>query len=438
MKNNSIPIPDLDWIKSLPVDSLTKGIPALSGSLRHDEIGRQGWNVLRQDLPFPIALIRKDIMDANRIWMRRFLTRSQVDLCPHGKTTMSPELFALQIADGAFGMTCATASHLEVYRRAGVRRVIMANQIVGRTNLEMALRHLGDPDFDLYCLVDSEPGLRMLAETAKALGLVRPVKILLEFGAQGARTGQRTLSGVIRLAEHAGRIPELLVAGLETYEGVFGGSDPAEREAPIHELLTRTAEVAVAMMSVVPETDEPFILTAGGSDFFDMVVEAFRAAGIERSLRIVLRGGCYLTHDSLHYSRCFSRMRQRSSEIGSIEGGLRPALEVWSVVQSRPEPSLAYCALGKRDISSDWEMPRPIGLFRPGSGMGVKAPPGHWRTRILNDQHLHLEVDADDDIEVGDIIGFGVSHPCTTFDKWKNIYLVDPDFDVVGAVRTFF
>lgn len=429
---------DLAWIQALPVDSLTKGVPATRGALCHGKIGQQGWNVLRQDLPFPVALIREDIMDANRVWMRGFLKQSGVELCPHGKTTMSPELFALQISDGAFGMTCATASHLEVYRRAGVRRIILANQLIGRANLEMALCHLRDPDFELYCLIDSEVGLRMLAETARALGLVRPVKILIELGAQGARTGQRTLDGVIHLAECAATWPELIVAGLETYEGVFAGSDPVDREAPILELLNRTVEVASALAAIAPETDEPFILTAGGSDFFDMVVDAFTSARIGRSIRVVLRGGCYLTHDSLHYGRCFERMRQRSPEVGSLAGGLSSALEVWSVVQSRPEASLAYCALGKRDISHDWELPRPVAWYRPGSVGARQMPPDHWRTRILNDQHLHLEIGADDDLRVGDLIGFGVSHPCTTFDKWKNIYLVNPEFDVVGAIRTFF
>ena len=436
--NRTHPALDLAWVRELPVDSLTKGIPTTGGTMNHGQIGQQGWNVLRQDLPFPVALIREDTMSANRAWMRGFLERAGVELCPHGKTTMSPELFALQIADGAFGMTCATASHLEVYRRAGVRRVILANQLVGRTNLEMALRQLRDPDFDLYCLADSEAGLRMLAGTARALGLPRPVKVLIEFGAKGARTGLRTLDGVVQLAKLAATFPELTVVGLETYEGVFAGADPVDREGPILELVHRTVEVAAALAAIAPEADEPFILTAGGSDFFDLVAEAFAAARIGRPVRVVLRGGCYLTHDSLHYARCFERMRQRSPEIDTLLGGLRPALEVWSVVQSRPEPSLAFCALGKRDISHDWELPAPISWYRPNSGIGRREAPDRWRTKLLNDQHLHLEIGADDDLRVGDLVGFGVSHPCTTFDRWRNIFLVNPEFDVIGAIRTFF
>lgn len=429
---------DLAWVRELPVDSLIKGVPPTLKTICHADIGQQGWNVLRQDLPFPVALIREDIMTANRAWMREFLSQTGVDLCPHGKTTMSPELFAKQIDDGAFGMTCATASHLELYRRAGVQRAILANQLVGRTNLDMALRHLRDPDFDLYCLVDSLAGLQMLASASKTLELARPVKVLIEIGAPGARTGQRTLAGAVDLTEQAAGMPEIAVVGLETYEGVFTGADPAVREAPIRALLTQAAEVAAAVARLASKLDEPFILSAGGSDYFDMVVEAFTAERIGRPVRIVLRSGCYLTSDSLHYARSFDRMRARSPKLAAIAGGLKPALEVWSVVQSRSEPSLAHCALGKRDISHDWELPRPVAWLRPDRDEAPRLTPTHWQTRALNDQHLHLEIAPEDDVRVGDLVGFGVSHPCTTFDKWKNIYLVDSVYDVVGAIRTFF
>lgn len=429
---------NLDWIRGQAVDGLTKGFPAMAGELRQDQIGAQGWNVLRQDLPFPVAVIRRDLMDANRAWMRAFLAQSGVALCPHGKTTMSPELFALQIEDGAFGITCATASHLEVYRRAGIRRVILANQLVGRTNLDMALRHLRDPDFDLYCLADSATGLTLLADAAGGLGLTRPVKVLIEVGAAGARTGLRTVAEAVGLAQLAVARPEVVVCGVETYEGVFPGQDPAGREGPIAELLDRTLAASVAIAAIAPRTDEPFMLTAGGSDFFDLVAQRFTSAALGRGVRVVLRGGCYLTHDSQHYARCFARMRERSPRLQEIPGGLSGALEVWSVVQSRPEPSRAYCALGKRDISHDWEPPQPVAWFRPGRDEAPRTAPGSWRTRLLNDQHLHLDVEADSDLQVGDLVGFGVSHPCTTFDKWEIVPMVDRNYDVVDAVRTFF
>jgi D-serine dehydratase len=302
----------------------------------------------------------------------------------------------------------------------------------------MVLRHLRDPDFELYCLIDSQVGLQLIADSARSLGLQRPVKLLVEIGASGGRTGVRSLSEALDLTRAAMARPEVAVAGVETYEGVFSGADPASREAPILALLGRTIEAANAIAALTPATEEPFLLTAGGSDFFDLVVEGFKGAVAGRATRIVLRGGCYLTHDSLHYQRCFERMRRRTPSITAIPGGLQSALEVWSIVQSRPEPTRAYCSLGKRDISNDWEPPTPTYWFRPGHHERPHTAPSSWRTAALNDQHLHLEIASEDDIRVGDLMAFGVSHPCTTFDKWRTMMVVDEDRRVIDAIGTWF
>ena len=64
-------------------------------------------------------------------------------------------------------------------------------------------------------------------------------------------------------------------------------------------------------------------------------------------------------------------------------------------------------------------------------------PPGHSITR-LNDQHAFLRCPAGSPLAVGDLVGLGISHPCTTFDKWSLISVVNDTYDVVGAIRTFF
>lgn len=425
----------LDWIRSAPVDPFTKGLPPLDQPLLHRDIGGQAWNVLREDLPFPVAVLRLDVMDGNRAWMKAFCERFGVALCPHGKTTMSPELFALQMADGAFGITCATASQLEVYRASGVPRVILANQLAGKTNLAMALRHMRDPDFELYVLADSRASLDALAATSRELGLDRPVQVLVEMGAPEGRTGVRSVAEAGALAARALEMPALQVAGLETYEGIFAG-DFREREASILPMLEMAVSAAHAVAAHVPEKGAPFILSAGGSDYFDLVVRRLSEASLGRPTTIVLRGGCYLTHDSLYYSRAFDRLVERDPDAASIPGAMAAALEVWSVVQSRPEPGRAYVALGKRDISYDWELPEPVAWFRT-EGRLAQAP-SDWRVVKLNDQHLHMQVPPDCELAVGDLVGFGVSHPCTTFDKWRLLPIVNSAYDVVNAVRTFF
>ena len=56
----------------------------------------------------------------------------------------------------------------------------------------------------------------------------------------------------------------------------------------------------------------------------------------------------------------------------------------------------------------------------------------------MNDQHTYLRVPAEADVRVGDLIGSGISHPCTTFDKWRALFTVDDSYRVTGAILTFF
>jgi len=64
--------------------------------------------------------------------------------------------------------------------------------------------------------------------------------------------------------------------------------------------------------------------------------------------------------------------------------------------------------------------------------------PADHRVVRLDDQHAYLDIPADSPLQPGDMVAFGVSHPCTTFDKWQALYLVDDGLRVTGAIRTFF
>jgi D-serine dehydratase len=113
-----------------------------------------------------------------------------------------------------------------------------------------------------------------------------------------------------------------------------------------------------------------------------------------------------------------------------------PALEVWAYVQSRPEPEKVLLTMGKRDVSYD-ELPVPRFWCQAGGARPHPIGDGH-RVTGLNDQHCHMNVPTNSPLQVGDMVGFGVSHPCLTFDKWPVLYVVDDDYTVTGAVRTFF
>jgi D-serine dehydratase len=118
--------------------------------------------------------------------------------------------------------------------------------------------------------------------------------------------------------------------------------------------------------------------------------------------------------------------------------GLRAALEVWAVVQSCPEPGLAIVNAGKRDVSTDWGLPVVRKWLRAGDAAPQAAPEG-WQIDKLNDQHAYLRFSADAaGPQVGDRVAIGISHPCTTFDKWRWMAVVDDSYTVVDAITTAF
>jgi D-serine dehydratase len=428
----------LDTLLDSPVDPVTKGWPA-ERALPLREVGKQGWNVLRGDLPLPVALIKSSALSNNSRWMRRFLKHFGVQICPHGKTTMAPQLFARQLADGAWGITVATVQQLRVCRRFGVQRVVMANQLVGRQAIGEVLTELrADPEFWFACLVDSVELVEQLARETRSFGCERPMQILLEGGYPGGRTGCRTVEQALAVARAAAAAPELALIGIEGFEGLIARPSPAETAATVETFLSFLVEIAHACAAQSLFAPGKVLLSAGGSAFFDQVTKALRASGLEREVEVVLRSGCYLTHDSKMYRQFFDQMRDRGPEIDRFGDGLQAALELWAHVQSTPEPGLAIATLGKRDISFDAHMPVPEQWFRPGFHQCPQALGAGFEVVGLNDQHAHLALPDDSPLRVGDMVSFGISHPCTTFDKWQLLYVVDDDYRVIEGIRTFF
>jgi D-serine dehydratase len=167
------------------------------------------------------------------------------------------------------------------------------------------------------------------------------------------------------------------------------------------------------------------------------VATVLNPVGLSRKVLRVLRSGCYLTQDHFGYARDFERVL-REHRLAVPPGRLEPALEIWSYVQSRPDADKALLTLGKRDVGYDAGLPQPIRWFRPG-GTAPPAPvPDGCSITSLNDQHAHMKCAAEAPFAVGDMIAVGIAHPCTTFERWQLLMLVDERLNIAGAVRTFF
>ncbi|MBI4539100.1 MAG: amino acid deaminase [Gemmatimonadetes bacterium] len=422
------------------IDHRMKGVPGGTAPFAMEDVAAKGWNLLREDLPLPVAVLRESALEHNSRWMRRFVERSRAVLAPHGKTTMSPQLFRRQIDDGAWGITVATVHQVQVCREFGFSRVLMANQLIGRQAIRYILDEIDrDADFDFYCLVDSPEGVHMLAQAARARGAGRPLQLLVEGGYRDGRTGCRDLEAALGVARGVKVAePYLALRGVEGFEGLLMLGTPEEQVSRVDAFLVFLLDIAVACEREGLFADGPIILSAGGSAFYDRVLEGFAQAGIGRDVRVVTRSGCYLTHDSEFYREQFRRLLERSPEARGLGDGLQAALEVWSYVQSRPEPQLALLTMGKRDCGFDLGMPVPLAYSRPGRRERPQPLPPGYAIVAMNDQHAYLVVPPESELRVGDMIASGISHPCLTFDRWQIMFMVDDDYNVTSAIRTYF
>jgi D-serine dehydratase len=428
---------NFEAIDNMILDHRVKGIPGGTAPFRLGDIGKKGWNVLREDTNFPVAVLKDSAITHNSHWMRDFLMRSHAVIAPHGKTSMAPQLFSRQLQDGAWAITLATPQQIQVARDFGFSRIVLANQLVGRQAIHYVLDELKrDPSLDFYCLIDSEANVAQLAAAARAADSGRPLQVLLEGGTPGGRTGVRDRETGMRLARAVkATAPYLALRGVEGFEGLLAGTTRAETEALVRGFLDLLVDLARDCEREDLFAPGEVVLSAGGSAFYDMVLARFVHAGLERPTRVLTRSGCYLTHDSARYRRAFADIVARTPE-AAAGGGLIPALEVWAYVQSRPEPGKVLLTMGARDTASD-DKPVAQTWFRHGMNAPAAVGPGHVVTG-MNDQHTHMTVPADSPLAYGDMVSFGVSHPCLTFDKWQVIMVVDDAYNVTSAIRTFF
>lgn len=265
------------------------------------------------------------------------------------------------------------------------------------------------------------------------------MQVMLEVGVVGGRSGCRQLEQALAVARAAARAPELALIGIEGYEGLIRRDTPAATEAMIWEFLAFMRQVAIHCDGEDLFAPGRVLLSAGGSSHFDQVARALRRVDLSRPTQVIIRSGCYLTHDAKAYAQAFAELQQRTPAARALPGhGLQPALEVWAYIQSVPEPGRAIATMGKRDVSYDVDLPVPQRWYRPGTSDRPEPLTNEYRVVMLDDQHAYLKVPASSVLQVGDMVGFGISHPCTTFDKWQLLYVVDDDYRVLEGIRTFF
>jgi len=416
-----------------PIDPLSKGLgPLPSNQVALAEAQQLHWNLLREDISLPAAVLYSDRLAHNLHWMQKFVAEYGVSFAPHGKTTMAPRLFRMQLAAGAWGITLATPPQVLAAYHGGVRRVLMANQLVGRQNMALIADLLSNPTFEFFCVVDSVDNVNQLGAFFKQAG--RPLNVLLEIGCTGGRSGVRSVAQRDALLAALSNWPGIIkLAGIELYEGVL------DDEHAVRAMLRQAVNWTADLMQAGAFARSPALLSGAGSAWFDMVAEEFQQAHSHGALEIVLRPGCYLTHDAGIYRHAQAGVMQRSAVARRMGAELMPALQVWAYVTSLPEPGQAIIGLGRRDVGSASGFPIAARHYRPGTDAPVEIEVmRNWEVFKMMDQHTFLRIAVLDDVKVGDMIAFDVSHPCLTFDKWRQLLVVDAKYDVTEVIETYF
>jgi len=418
--------------QSATIDPFGKGLGMVPGvSVHLVDAARLDWNLLDEDVSLPAAVLYADRIEHNLKWMQAFVAEYGVKLAPHGKTTMAPQLFRRQLDAGAWGITLATAHQVRAAYRGGVHRVLMANQLVGKRNMGMIAELLTDPDFEFHCLVDSADNVDQLGTFFSDVN--KHVNVLLELGVAGGRTGIRDDAQRDAVLAAIARWPDAVkLTGVEIYEGVL------QDESKVRAFLQNAVDVTRKLVADGKIERKPAILSGAGSAWYDVVADEFAKANSD-AIEVILRPGCYLTHDVGVYKKAQNEIFARNPIAKKMGEGLKPALQLWAYVQSIPEPDRVIIGLGKRDAAFDAGMPEPARHFRPGTQWprDIKTDEG-WEIFGMMDQHAYLRIKPGDDIKVGDMIAFDISHPCLTFDKWRQILVVDTKYRVKEVIETSF
>ncbi len=391
-----------------------KAFPARAHGLRLSEVPDAGFRL--SEFSTPVMTLHEDALSHNEKTVFDWAEDLGIRLAPHGKTTMAPALWQRLLDAGAWGISVATPWQAGVAVEAGVRTVLIAN---GLTDAAAAAR-LADllaqhDDLRILCWADAEATVAILADAAT--DPAHPLDVLVEMGGGGGRTGARTVAEGERIAAAVSHAPGLRLAGVAGYEGPFGPDRTPASVAAVDAYLQTLVDLHERL--TYPEGMRP-VLSAGGSSFPD------RAAAVLAPHRadadVVLRSGAFQIHDDGFYTR----MSPFGAALPTVP--LRSAMHAWARVVSHPEPRLALLDAGRRDVPFDIDLPVPQSVA--------------GRVTALNDQHAFLALDEADEVSVGDVVRLGLSHPCTAFDKWRVIPVIDdPDADdprVIGAVATCF
>jgi D-serine dehydratase len=404
------------WSSTTVIESRFKGFPIDSYGKTLEQFLATKPNLFTANFQFPIMVLKESAVKNNIAQMMSFCNSVNAELAPHVKTTMSPQLAQMQVAAGARALTVANFWQGSIFLKYGFKNLIIANEVLDPTAIAEIAKINKQKQAEIIFYVDSILALEIIQKFTPLEG---EQNLFIEIGAENGRGGVRELSLVEQLAQRIKADQRLNLIGVTGFEGAVPDAARGRRgERKISKFCQKI--VAAAELAYPYKSDQPFVISAGGSAYFDIVARELNK--FEKPRRLLLRSGGYITHDHKYYEEIYP--------FASTDRSFQPAIEVWGQVISKPERDFGVLNLGKRDIGNDLHNPIPIKSY-DGQVKSFSAV-----IEKLNDQHGYLR--GKQEFSLAQLIGLGISHPCTTFDKWGLIPLVNDDYDLIDCIQTFF
>ena len=405
-----------NWSSTTVIEGKFKGFPIDSYGKTLEQFLATKPNLFTANFQFPIMVLKESAVKNNIAQMMSFCNSVDAQLAPHVKTTMSPQLAQMQVAAGATALTVANFWQGSIFLKYGFKNLIIANEVLDPTAIAEIAKINKQKQAEIIFYVDSILALEIIQKFTPLAG---EQNLFIEIGAENGRGGVRELSLVEQLAQRIKTDQRLNLIGVTGFEGAVPDAARGRRgERKISKFCQKI--VAAAELAYPYKSDQPFVISAGGSAYFDIVARELNK--FEKPRRLLLRSGGYITHDHKYYEEIYP--------FASTDRSFQPAIEVWGQVISKPERDFGVLNLGKRDIGNDLHNPIPIKSY-DGQVKSFSAV-----IEKLNDQHGYLR--GKQEFSLAQLIGLGISHPCTTFDKWGLIPLVNDDYDLIDCMQTFF
>ena len=405
-----------NWSSTTVIEDKFKGFPIDSYGKTLEQFLATNPNLFTANFQFPIMVLKEAAIKNNIAQMMSFCNSVDAQLAPHVKTTMSPQLAQMQVAAGARALTVANFWQGRIFLKHGFKNLIIANEVLDPTAIAEIAKKNKEKEAEIIFYVDSILALEIIQKHTPSDG---EQNLFIEIGAENGRGGVREFSLVEQLAQRINADKRLNLIGVTGFEGAVPDAARGRRgEKKISKFCQKI--VAAAELAYPYKSDQPFVISAGGSAYFDIVARELNK--FEKPRRLLLRSGGYITHDHKYYEEIYP--------FALSDRSFQPAIEVWAQVISKPEKGFGVLNLGKRDIGNDLHNPIPIKSY-DGQVKSFSAV-----IEKLNDQHGYLR--GKQEFSLAQLIGLGISHPCTTFDKWGLIPLVNDDYDLIDCLQTFF